>query len=104
MSARRTRRTADPEKAAKVDRETLDAYIRYLEALVKIVCKSDMTWSVATGIRVTKICAPPQKAGSRLIIVSKAACPPPQGGWSDLCVALNSLLGYLKELRARLAR
>jgi hypothetical protein len=103
MAARRTRKTADAEKVVRIDVATLDGYIKYLEALAKVVCKADISWSVETGIRVTKICPPPQKAGSRHIIVTKAACPPPQGGWSDLCMALQSLLGYLKELRAQRA-
>lgn len=104
MATRRTRRTADSMAQAGFDRASLDGYIKYLEALAKVLCKSDLNWSIATGIRVTKICPPPQKAGTRLIIVSKAACPPPQGGWSNLCEVVHSLIAYLKQLRRHLAR
>lgn len=101
MAARGTRKTADTEKLVRIDRATLDAYIKYLEALVRIVCKSDVAYSVATGIHVTKICPPPQKPALTPIVVTKAACPPPPGGYSSLCMALKNLLGYLKELRAQ---
>ncbi len=102
MATRRTHATRKPVIPTRKDLEALDAYIKYLKALIKIVCKPDLRWSAATGIKVTKICPPPERTGTRKLIVSKAACPPPPGGWSDLCMVLNSLLEYLEGLRARM--
>lgn len=102
MAASRTRRAVAPEEG-RIDKTKLDSYIKYLDALVGIACNSNIRVSAATGIKVTKICPPPQKAGRQIIVVTKL-CPPPQGGYSDLCAVLGSLRDYLKELKGSLPR
>jgi hypothetical protein len=87
MATKRTG-TAGSTKIGNLDAAAIDSYITYVKALIKVVCRSDMRWTISRGIR-----------------VAKGVCPPPSGdGSTDLCVALKSLLKILLRLQAGLAR
>ena len=85
-------------KSGNLDVAAIDSYITYVKALIKAVCRSEIRWSMAWGIQVTKYCPMPKG-----IAITKWCPMPGADGRTDLCAALKSLLAMLLELRAGLA-